>query len=160
MTTLRTAALALALTAAAVTAHAGVNASAIRPGNWLTSSPAEVFVPLDAAGATTLTFDLGSAGKKVLTYSAECAVDETQGLPFSWVELNIYVNGALVKPTGDSFAFFCYSNATTGFDGWTRASITVPIKGIEGTNAVRIKAKGNSSATRLWLGDSALVVYD
>jgi hypothetical protein len=160
MTTLRTAALALALTAAAAAAHAGVKASAIRAGNWFASSPAEVFVPLDAAGATTLTFNLGSGGKKLLTYSAECAVDASVGETSGYLELDIYVNGVVVVPTGGSYESFCSSNGTTGFDGWVRTSITVPIKGIAGTNTIRIKARGNLFARGLWLGDSALAIYD
>ena len=164
MTTLRTAALALALTAAGAAAHAGVKASAIRAGNWFASSPAEVFVPLNAAGATTLSFNLGSAGKKVLTYSAECAVDSPTDDTIAWLILAIYVNGVVVAPTGDDQAAFCSANRTGGFDGWVRASITVPIQGIAGTNTVQVKAKGASCCDDVVMGlslmDSSLLIYD
>ena len=91
MTTLRNAALALALSGAAAMAHAGVKASAVYPWvNWTIYSPAEVLVPLNAAGATTLNLNLGSAGKKVLTYSAECAVRAPAGNSIAWLDLDIY----------------------------------------------------------------------
>ena len=157
--TLRHAALALALAAAATTAHAGVKASALRPGNFVALSPTEVLVPLNAAGATTLNFTLASAGKKILTYSAECAVDGMAGaLP--WLTLDIYVNGIVVAPTVGTTDPFCSGNSTAGFDGYLRTSITIPIQGISGSNTVQIKARGGSGATGLWLGEAALVIYD
>ena len=157
--TLRNAALALALAGVAATAHAGVKASAIRPGNFVALSPIETLVPLNTAGATTLNFTLPSAGKKVLTYSAECAVDAPAGT-FGWVTLDIYVNGVVVAPTVGTTDPFCSGNGAAGFDGYVRASITIPVQGISGGNTVQIKARGGSNATGLWLGDSALVIYD
>jgi len=162
MTTLRNAALALALTGAGATAHAGVKANAVQSMfNWSRYSPAEVFVPLNSAGATTLSFKLGSAGKKVLTYSAECAVAAPAGNSIAWLDLDIHVNGVIVAPTAGTGDAFCTSNGTeTLGDGWVRASITVQIQGISGDNTVQIQARGNYGATGLWLGDSALVIYD
>ena len=158
--TLRHATLALLLAGAAATAQAGVKASAIRPGNFVALSPNEVLVPLNAAGATTLSFSLPSAGKKILTYSAECAVDALTGETGAWLQLDIYVNGVVVAPTSDTTDPFCSANGTAGFDGYVRASITVPVQGKSGGNTVQIKAKGGSNARGLWLGDAALVVYD
>lgn len=161
MTTLRNVALALALAGAAATAHAGVKASAVATSVLINSDNATaVFVPLNDAGATTLNFKLGSASKKVLTYSAECAVRAPLGNSAAWLDLDIYVNGLIVAPTVGTADAFCSSNGTLGPDGWTRASITVPIQGISGDNTVRIQARGNNGATGLWLGESALVIYD
>jgi|SRR5687767_7848789 len=157
--TLRQTVLALALASTAAAVHAGVKASAIRPGNFVALSPNEVLVPLNATGATTLSFSLPSAGKKILTYSAECAVDAPAGSN-GWLTLDIYVNGVVVAPTVGTTDPFCSGNGTAGFDGYVRASITIPIQGISGGNIVQIKARGGSGATGLWLGDGALVIYD
>jgi hypothetical protein len=159
MTTLRTAALALAL-AAAATAQAGVKASAINPGRVVTTSPEEFFMPLNAAGAMTLTFSLGSAGRKVLTYSALCAVNALAGDTSAFLDLDIYVNGVVVEPTVGNRDAFCSASGTARFDGWVRASITVPIQGIAGTNTVQVKARGTYNATGLQLTDSALLIFD
>jgi hypothetical protein len=158
--TLRHAALALVLAGTAATSHAGVKASALRPSNWVSPSRNEVLVPLNAAGATTLSFNLPSAGKKILTYSAECAVDAPAGESYAWVDLDIIVNGVVVEPTTGSFDMFCSANGTAGFDGYVRASITLPIQGKSGNNTVQIKARGASGVNGMWLGDSALVIYD
>ena len=161
MTTLRNAVLALALTSAAATAHAGVKASAVTSTNWAQFSPAEVFVPLNDAGATTLTFKLSSAGKKILTYSAACAVGGQAGITTGYVHLDIYVNGVVIAPTGGNSDTFCTADGTTStVDGAVRASITVPIQGISGNNTIQIKATGNYGATGFLLGHSALVIYD
>ena len=158
--TLRHAALALALAGVAATAHAGVKASALRPGNWTSLSNYQVLVPLNAAGATTLNFNLPSGGKKILTYSAECAVHAPAGEYGTWLDLDILVNGVIVAPTNDSFDQFCTANGSYGFDGYVRASITIPIQGISGNNTIQIKVRGASAVLGMWLGDSALVIYD
>src|SRR5262245_48475808 len=128
MTILRNAVLALALAGAAAAADAGVRLSAVTTSDFTYSSaPLEAFVPLNNAGATTLSFNLTSAGKKVLTYSAECAVTALPDYN-PWLDLDIYVNGVIVAPTvGDQDAF-CTSSGTAdnGFV-WFRASITVVI---------------------------------
>jgi hypothetical protein len=123
-TALRNAALAVALAGAAVTAHAGVKASAVTLVN-LFFPPGQVFVPLNAAGATTLNFKLSSGSKKLLTYSAVCAVSAQPGDTTAFVSLEIYVNGVVVAPTindenGDDA--FCSANGTFGAgDGQIRA---------------------------------------
>jgi hypothetical protein len=160
MTMLRNTALALALTAAAATAHAGVKASAVRTGNFDTTTVSGVFVPLNDAGATTLSFDLASSGKKVLTYSAECSVSGAAGNTSTYLDLDIIVNGVTVAPTAGYADAFCTSNGDTSVtNGWTRPSITIAIDGIKGNNTVRIVARG-SAANFIWLGDSSLVIYD
>lgn len=158
--TLRHAAFVLALAGVAATAHAGVKASALRPGNWVALSRDQVLVPLNAAGATMLSFNIPSAGKKILTYSAECAVNAAAGEAGAWLDLDILVNGVVVSPTNSTTDPFCTANGVAGFDGYVRASITIPLQGISGTNTIQIKARGGSGATGLWLGDAALVIYD
>jgi hypothetical protein len=158
--TLKTGAVVLVLAAVATAAVAAVRLSAVRPGNWTVANPAAVLVPLNGAGALQLTFNLPAAGRKVLTYSAECAVNAAAGSSSAWLDLDIIVNGAVVAPTVGVNDAFCTSNGTAGSDGWSRNSITVVIAGLAGANTVRVQARGNNGATGLWLGDSALVIHD
>jgi hypothetical protein len=168
-TALRNAALAIALAGTAATAHAGVKASAINADWWLQSSAAEAFVPLTTAGAVSLTFNLASPGKKVLTFSAVCAVFAPGGTFYqeAHLDLDIYVNGLRARPTGVSNApvpddAFCSHGYTSerGLGALTRASITVPIQGIEGKNVVQIKARGQGGAEGWYLARTSLVIYD
>ena len=166
---LRHAALALALAAAATTAHAGIRASAINPYYW-TGTADETYLPLTGSGAVTLSFNLPSAGKKVLTFSAVCQVRGPGGSMFyndAHLDLDIYVNGVRValttpgiNPTPDDA--FCSKGYTPedGFGPLTRASITVPIQGNAGNNAVQIKVRGQAGATGLFLARTSLVIYD
>jgi hypothetical protein len=163
---LRKAALALALAGVAATAHAGVKASAIN-ADWWSGPATEAYVPLTTAGAVTLTFNLASAGKKLLTYSAVCAVGAPGGEFFqnAHLDLDIYVNGIRVAPTAGTApipddVFCAHGNTGAGLGGFTRASITVPIQGNAGKNAVQIKARGQNGATDLFLANMSLVIYD
>jgi hypothetical protein len=163
---LRKAALALALAGAAATVHAGVKASAVNPDAWY--GPAdEAYLPLTAAGAVTLTFNLTSPGKKVLTFSAVCAVHAPGGEFYkdSHLDIDIYVNGLRVAPTAGTVgvpddAFCSHGYAPQGLGGFTRASITVPINVIAGTNAVQIKARGQNGATGFYIARTSLVIHD
>jgi hypothetical protein len=147
MTILRNAALVLALAGAAATAHAGVKLSAVRTNTFFHTDNAGTFLPLNEAGATTLSFNLSSSGKKVLTYSLFCATASVYGL-----DLDIIVNGVAVAPTA-RYEPFCESDETLAT--WVRPSITIAIQGIKGNNTVRILARGTT-----WLGESSLVVHD
>ena len=157
--TLRNAVLALALAGAAATAQAGVKASAVNTSNLIILNPGPVLVPLNAAGATTLSFSLASAGKKILTFSSECAINAPTGIYGDYLDLDILVNGVVVTPTVDADPF-CSANGTGFFDGYIRTSITIPIQVKSGINTVQIKASGSANVTGMWLGASALVIYD
>lgn len=150
---------AIVLGASAAASVAIVRVNATRPGNW-SSAPAPVLVPLNANGATTIAFNSAAAGRRVLTYSAECSVDAPAGNNFAWLDLDVVVNGIVVPPTVGSADAFCSADGVAGFGGYVRSSITVVISVVEGTNRIRIQARGNAGATGVWLGDSALVVHD
>jgi hypothetical protein len=162
MTTLRNIGLALALAGAAASAHAGVKASAVKTGYGVyTSSAAAVQVVLNNAGDTTVNFTLGSAGKKVLKFSAGCGVNANFGNTSAWLDLDIIVNGVIVAPTVGSGDPFCSSNGIgAGVGRSVRSSIIVPIQGIQGNNTVTIVARGNGGASGLFLADSSLVIHD
>jgi hypothetical protein len=159
MKSLRNAALALALAGVSATSHAGVKASAVN-GGLFTFSNSEAFVALNNTGATTLSFNLAAAGKKVLTFSAYCAVYSAAGYTTAWLDVDIVVNGVVVAPTSGSGDPFCSSNGSGQFDGYVRTSTTVTIQAKEGSNSVRILARGSPQATGLLLGATSLVIHD
>ncbi len=124
------------------------------------TSVGAVFVPLNSAGATIVTFNLPAAGRKVLTFSSECAVSAAAGNSSAWSDIDIIVNGAVVAPTVGSADAFCSANGTAVFDGWETNAITVVIQGVAGANTVRILGRPNGGATGIWFGERALVVHD
>ena len=150
---------AVALSAIAVTAHAATKIYVTRTGNFITAAPV-IPVPLDQVGGTIRSFNLASAKKLYLTYSAECAVGSPNPSAISYVDLDIIVNGIVVGPTVGTADAFCTSNHTPPADGWVRSSITVHIQGIAGTNSVRIIAKLQNGAIPMHLGDTALLVFE
>ena len=160
MKSLRHVALALALAGTAATAQASTKASAVNTSVWGTRSPAQSLVSLNAAGATTLSFTLASAGQKVLTFSAICSVNAPADDALSWLDLDIVVNGVVVAPTVGGDDAFCSANGTISGDGYVQASITIPIQGISGNNTIQIKARGNYQASGLRFDKSSLVVFD
>jgi hypothetical protein len=162
MNKLMTMAVAGTLLGVSVASFAAVRAAHVRPGNWALSGGNVVvaWVPLNAAGATTISFSLPGAARKVLTYSAECAVAAPEGNTRAYLDLDIIVNDVVVPPTGGSYDAFCSSNGTVATDGWTHPSITVAIPGKAGVNTVKIRARRNSAATGIQLGDSSLVIHD
>jgi hypothetical protein len=159
MNRLMTLAAAGTLMAVTATSVASVKTAQVRANNW-TAPPAASFVPLNAAGATTISFSLSAPTRLVLTYSAECAVAAPAGNTGAWLDLDIIVNGNALAPTVGNQDAFCSSNGTAETDGWTRGSITIFFNGVAGANTIRIQARGNGGATSLWLGDSSLVVHD
>jgi hypothetical protein len=159
MSTFRKIALAAALSAVALTSIAGVRATHTRAGNFLFAGTA--LVPLNAANQTGIIFNSPAAGRKVLTFSAECAVDAPAGNTITWLDIDVIVNGVAVSPTAGNLDAFCSGAGAAGpGDAWVRPSITVVIPVVGGNNSVRIQARANNGAAGGWIGDSSLVVHD
>jgi hypothetical protein len=149
----------LALASITTTSFAAVRGFHARAGNQ-TFPPAGAFIPLNAAGATIVGFNLPVAGKKVLTFSFECSVDAAAGNTSAWLDLDIIVNGVTVPVTVGAADAYCTSDGVVGHGHWQRPSITVQVNGFAGLNNVRIFARGNNGATSIWVGDSALMIHD
>ena len=149
-----------ALLAVSSTAFAAVRGYHARAGNFSTAVVSGVDVPLNAAGATNVTFNLPAAGKKVLTFSAECSVNAVAGNDQAWLDIDIIVNGVIVPVTNQPFDAFCPADGSAGFSGYVRASITVLVNGLLGNNTVRIRAKGWGGATGISVSDTALMIHD
>lgn len=150
----------VALSALAATAQAKVIASATYSDNFIFRTP-EALVPLTPSGGTTKTFTIDAIGIYSLTFSAECAVDAAAGDSSSWIDLDILVDGVAVAPTDNirNEDAFCAANGTFGFDGWGRASITLPVRfTTTGDHKVQVKARLDFSATGGWIGDTALIL--
>jgi hypothetical protein len=149
-----------ALLTVSTTAFAAVRGFHARASNFSSGVVAGVDVPLNAAGATIVTFNLPGAGKKVLTFSGECAVDAPAGNNFAWLDIDIIVNGVIVPVTNQTSDAFCSADGVAGISGYVRPSITVLVNGLQGNNTVRIRAKGQAGATQIWLSDTALMIHD
>jgi hypothetical protein len=114
-------------------------------------------VPLNNAGATSVSFNLNTAGPVVLTYSAECAVAAAAGDSVTWMNLDVLHNGVVLPPT-DSDDAFCTSNGTVASDGWVRASVTLVVPGVAGVNTISITAGFGFGSGTGRLDDAALVI--
>jgi hypothetical protein len=149
--------LALALASVSAIGSAAVTGSAVRPGYW--QSEVDAYVPLNAAGTTTLTIYPSSSGVRVLTFSASCAVLANAGDTSAWVDLDIVVNGQVVAPTAGTHNQFCNANGSGWYSGYTRASITIPINVVAGANTIRVFARRFFYAQGFSLADSSLVIH-
>jgi hypothetical protein len=137
----------------AVPVYAAIKLVAANPGNHTTGFTGTVLLPLNASGATTLTFS--SSGVNAITYSAECAVD---GDPFAYMSIEIIVDGVALPPTAGVNDAFCSGNETPGFDGWATQSVTVGTGKLPlGTHTVRVEATMVVGGAG-WIADSSLVV--
>ncbi|MBN8510996.1 MAG: hypothetical protein J0L57_20600 [Burkholderiales bacterium] len=151
--------LACVVALAATTALAGIKASGYRAGNFSFTTPTAL-VPLTTTGGTALTWNQGSAGKKIMTFSAECSVDAPAGNNFAWVDIDILHNGVAVPPTAGSSDGFCSADGVAGFAGYVRASITVVIPAVAGANTVQVLARLNAGATGGWVSDTSTLIVD
>jgi len=159
MKTIHKVAMVAALASFASVANAAVRLSAFNLLNFQ-SAAATVFIPLTSTGAVVATFNSNAAGRKVLTFSSECAVVAPAGDFDAWTDLDIIVNGAIVPPTAGTLDAFCSANGTAAIDGWETNSRTVVIPVRVGVNTVQIRSRLNAGATGHWYGERALVVHD
>lgn len=148
--------LALATTAT----MAGVISTSTRLGNWSTNSPTAVFVPLNDGNATSVRFSVSTERKVVITYSAECAVDAAADNNSAWLEITILIDGVPLRPTAGTSDAFCSSDGKVGFNNWVRPSVTGYLLVGPGIHTIQVQTSGLNGATGLWLGDTALIVFD
>jgi hypothetical protein len=122
--------------------------AATRKGNWTGVGG----VPLDDAQHLALSFDTTTTGVLKITYNAECGVVGSSG----WGSVQIWVDGQQADPfSGTSFAFCSAEGNNYHFVGAVRQSlISVPI----GTHVVEVTANGVGGVSKVWLGDSSIVV--
>lgn len=144
---------------AATAAVAAIKVAGNYPVNFSFTTPT-AFVPLTPTGGTSLTWNQGSPGRKVLTFSAECSVDAPAGNNFAWVDIDIIHNGVVLPPTVGTADAFCSADGVAGFAGYTRPSISVVVPGVAGANTVRILARLNAGATGGWVSDTSTIVLD
>jgi len=149
------------IAAASVPAMAEVVLYASKSSNF-SFTTATAMVPLKGNGRTSLSFVFSEnpKGMRVITFSAECAVDAPAGSFTGWVDIDILVNGIAVPPTDQTSDAFCSSNGTVGFDGWATQSISVARKLNAGPHTIEVRARLNGGATGGWISDTALVVFD
>jgi hypothetical protein len=157
--TFKKAGLVCAAALAAVAAIAGIKTSGYYAANF-SFNTATAFVPLTPSGGTSLTWNQGSAGRKVLIFSAECAVDAPAGNNFAWVDLDIIHNGTVLPPTVGTADAFCGADGAAGISSYVRPAISVVVPAVAGANTVRIRARLNAGATGGWVSDTSTVIMD
>jgi hypothetical protein len=145
--------MALAALMASVPVSAALKANATRASNF-TFSGADVLVPLDLGGATSLAFS--GSGKFMVSYSAEC---ETQG---AWLSIQIIVDGVVLAPTAGVADAFCSDhNNNDSNDAWTTAHYRVVTPALPtGPHTVQVRATvfGGAAGALGWLGDTSILV--
>jgi hypothetical protein len=139
-----------ALVAVTLVAYASVKVSATRSNNFQWVSATAV-IPLDDAGDVVIGWNETAKGKRWLAYSAECSA--SGGNTFSWIDIDVLVNGVAIPPTAGTTDGFCSPG-----NGYNRAAITMAIPVKAGFNDVQIIGRLDAGATAGWLGDTALVI--
>lgn len=149
------------LAAAIAPATAEVALYAARGTNFSFVTPTAM-VPLKPNGKTSLPFVFNETNKgfRIITFSAECAVDAAAGVFTAWVDIDILVDGVALPPTNVTTDAFCASNGTVGLDGWATQSVSVAKKLGPGSHTVEVRARLNGGATGGWISDTALVIFD
>src|SRR5262245_44437564 len=97
----------VALAAVSMTADAAIKLTATRTGLFYAGN-AVVALPLNNAGATTLSFNLTANQNLLLSYSAMCSPDEIFG--DGALGIDIEVNSVVVAPTVGTLDAFCQLN--------------------------------------------------
>jgi hypothetical protein len=148
---------AAALCALASAASAKVIASALGP-NFFNYASSGTYVPISGS-STTLVVNASKAGLYVITYSAECSVQEPAGNSYdAYVEIDMEVNGLAVAATAGDFDIFCGADGVADFSGFTHPSVTMVAQLNAGPNNVRVLGKFHGGATAGWISSSSLVV--
>ena len=98
----------------------------------------------------------GQVRELSITHSFECAVG---GPGFtSWLEADIFVDGALITPTNSDNAS-CTANNTAAQDGWVTTSRTVVRAVVGGNHTVQVRGRVIGGGTGR-VDDQALVVIE
>lgn len=94
------------------------NPVAFTVGAGTASCVPATFIPLNAAGSTTLPFVTTQDNQRVVvSYNAECSVKGTTFL--RWLNIDVFVDGVLIPPSSDDNAF-CTSHGNNSLDGWAQ----------------------------------------
>ena len=146
--------LAIALAALTTASYAGIRANVtrtIRLSTWTAYTSDGALVWLNNNNDTLITFNLPAAGKKVLNYSAACAV---LGPSYAYGDLDIYVNDLAVAPTASAGAF-CPGGSISGTH-----TIILVIQGKLGLNTVQIVGRVVNGGNAFNINASSLVIHD
>jgi hypothetical protein len=87
-----------------------------RAVNFTFTTPTAL-VPLTSTAETSVAFTLAAPGPRVLTFSAECAID---GDAFAYLDLDILHNGTALSPTAGAQEAWCFGQRN-GAPGWLGA---------------------------------------
>lgn len=136
-------------------AQADVIKSANRNDNF-TFNGGPVSVPLNNSGDTSTTFK--GNGAFTIGYTGECAVDAADD--FTWLDIDILVDGVEITPTNSDYDAFCTSNGTAGSDGWIMAAVNGRTGSLANiTHTVQVIARTSDGSSGGHLGDSSLTIW-
>ncbi|MFQ5587321.1 MAG: hypothetical protein ACE5F7_00650 [Nitrospiria bacterium] len=94
----------------------------------------------------------------VVTYNAECTVSGPNGNHFNWLNIDIRIDGQLVRPTESDNAL-CTSNGTPGLDGWVSAvSMGVVRVPKAGFHFLQVRANDQQAGRSFRIDDQVLLV--
>lgn len=142
-------------------AQAALLATHTRNTNFTYAEGSNPSVPLNDAGALSITFNTTAPNQKVVvSYTAECGI--VDDIDDTWVNIDIYVDGVAIRPTNSTSSdAFCSSTSGAGYN-WNMSAVNaVYVVPRAGAHTVRIGAAvtgGNGGATG-WLGDTSLIVW-
>ena len=143
--------------AVALPADAKVRAFGSNSTPFVSSSATFVDLPIKGT-ATSISFNMPADDFVVITFSTECSVS---GTSIVWANLQIVLNGKIVKPTGHDTTL-CSDNTTAIHDGFVQVSKSVAAKAITGNNVLKIRAKLAFTApgAEYRLEDTSTVVHE
>ena len=148
-------------------AAAEVLASSSRANSFIRTAPsanANVNLPLNNAGTTSLVFYTNQPNQKVIvSFNAECAVRSTTNVFTNYLEIDTFIDGVILSPTNDGGTALCTGHGNNTLANWTSvvsiAERIVPNPGLHRV-VVRVNGVGLSSAGEGWrIDDSSTVVW-
>jgi hypothetical protein len=127
------------------------------------TSSAKVFIPtLNANGSNTLPFVTTHDNQRVvITYIAECSVQDDALSAQVWLDLDIQVDNVVTVPTSDDQAY-CTSDDQNGGNWTSVVAAGVVVVPDPGLHTVSIKAglAGGTSGDNFRIDDATLIVQE
>ena len=117
-----------------------------------------MFVPLTPGGDTEWHFQAPSAGQHVIGFSAGCAATSNNMLDLGGIEIDVIVNGSVVRSTRGSGDLLCSINGIGPFrPSMASVMMVAPLK--VGKNSIRVRATRTHDALGGQISVPTLIVW-
>lgn len=130
------------------------NASTYKSAQYFTT-PTELRL-IDPGAAVTLPFTAPTKGLYLVTFTAECIVNNTT----AYVSLDVVLDGVAQGATAGTDDGFCAADHTAGFDHPTTHSMTIPVSVQAGSHTIRILGSVLAGPSTAVIDDLTIVVHD